>query len=115
MEKTTETTRNEALDLLDSETFSAVEKRFIKLIIQSDFAGAKLLAISLNWMTQEGKNIHNTNKMPREYKEFESKLIDFGFLIPWGYVEQGRTPEEVKYVEERKRLMLSTLENSMND
>ena len=53
------------------------------------YAEAKALAIRLGWMTPEGKNIHYGKDMPREYKEFEARLMNLGFIVPWGLVERG--------------------------
>ena len=81
----------------DTITFSHIEKRFVKLVTQEDYAEAKKYAMTLGWMTPEGKNIHFGNKLPREYKEFEKKLMDFGFIIPWGLVERGINPQDEGY------------------
>ena len=79
---------------LDTITFSSIEKQFVKLVTQEDYAGAKAFAMKLGWMTPEGKNIHFGKDIPREYKEFEAKLIDFGFIVPWGLVERGINPQD---------------------
>ena len=77
---------------LDSITFSCVEKRFVKYVTQENYVAAKAMAIELGWLTPEGKTIYLLSKVPREYLEFGAKLIDFGFIIPWGLVEKGVNP-----------------------
>ena len=74
---------------LDTITFSSTERRFTKLVADEHYADAKALAMRLGWMTPEGKNIHYGKDMPREYKEFEARLINLGFIVPWGLVERG--------------------------
>ena len=73
---------------LEAITFSGIERRFIKLVADEKYSKAKSMAMALGWMTPESKNIYGY-RVPREYKEFEAKLIDFGFIIPWDLVEKG--------------------------